>query len=149
MAAQATDAGFLSKGISELIRDLRRVFDMTQDDLAQSMGVRPQNVSQWERGRVPTLETLYRMASAFGIPFADFLVAAVDVSRRVLNEAEIDKVQSAVALLDRAQRELEQCDTTSREVLASRELVRLALKDLQSLVDDLEQHVIPRLYGRA
>ena len=50
------------------IRQLREANDMTQEDLAKKLGVKPPAVSKWERGLAyPRMDNVARMAEIFGV----------------------------------------------------------------------------------
>ena len=54
--------------IGENIRRLRRAADMTQEQLADKLGVAYQSVSRWENGTTyPDIEFLPALASIFGV----------------------------------------------------------------------------------
>lgn len=54
--------------LGERMRELRRKYGRTQDDLAQALGVTPQAVSRWENGICyPDMELLPSMANFFGV----------------------------------------------------------------------------------
>ena len=47
---------------------------MTQAQLAQAIGVKPQQVGNWERGlRNPKIDALQRMAGALGCDLSDLM----------------------------------------------------------------------------
>lgn len=51
-----------------IIRELREQHEMTQDDLANRLGVKYQSVSRWERGiAYPTMDNLVAIAEIFGV----------------------------------------------------------------------------------
>ncbi len=53
--------------VGERIKEARKKANMTQNELAQKMGIPFQSISQWERDlRKPKYETLARIASALG-----------------------------------------------------------------------------------
>ena len=55
--------------IGERIAKERKRLGLTQNDVAQKMGIRSQGISQWENGlRSPKPGTLKRIADAMGIP---------------------------------------------------------------------------------
>ena len=53
--------------IPEVILRERRKKNLTQEELASSLGVSPQAISNWERGRYPDITLLPRIANYFGI----------------------------------------------------------------------------------
>ena len=53
--------------IGEAIRAARKERDMTQDELAQRMGVKKAQVSRIERGSNPTFSTVIRAFNALGM----------------------------------------------------------------------------------
>lgn len=53
--------------IGEAIRNARKERNMTQDQLAQMMGVKKAQVSRIERGHNPTLSTITRAFNALGM----------------------------------------------------------------------------------
>ena len=86
----------------DALKNARVSAGMTQAELAKRLGVTPQTVSQYERGRInPKFETLLKFSDALGIDFLD-LVDQTDfiedengnilVSRHLRNEVvELDK----------------------------------------------------------
>lgn len=54
--------------VGEAIKKARTERNMTQDQLAELMGVKKAQVSRIERGHNPTLSTITRAFSALGIP---------------------------------------------------------------------------------
>lgn len=60
--------------LARKVKDLRRARTMSQAELAEMAGIRRALVSDIERGRAnPTLDSLSRIATAFGIEPADLL----------------------------------------------------------------------------
>ena len=60
--------------IAENIRKLRHNLNLSQEQLAERLGVRFQAVSKWERGETyPDIELLPSIASFFGISVDDLL----------------------------------------------------------------------------
>ncbi len=55
------------------IRQWREARSWSQNDLAVSLGVHPQSVHRWEKGRVPETEDLVKLSSAFGVPIERIL----------------------------------------------------------------------------
>ena len=53
--------------IADRLRDARKQAAMTQEEVAERVGVHPLTISHFETGRVsPKLETLVRLAAALG-----------------------------------------------------------------------------------
>ena len=60
--------------IGENIRRLRRAADMTQEQLADKLGVAYQSVSRWENGTTyPDMELLPALSSIFGVTVDELL----------------------------------------------------------------------------
>lgn len=57
----------MEKTLSLKVRTLREAAEMTQEDLAKRLGLKPPAISKWERGLAyPSTETLVRLAEIFG-----------------------------------------------------------------------------------
>lgn len=55
-------------GIAEIIKELRVGRDMTQEQLAQAVGVSEQTINRYENGKaVPTFKTLSKLEAFFGV----------------------------------------------------------------------------------
>lgn len=55
--------------MGKLIRQARKSAGLTQKELAQKMGIKYQNVTQWESGgRNPKIESIRRIADICGVP---------------------------------------------------------------------------------
>ena len=62
------------KPLNEIIKELRNHKGLTQEQLAEIMGVSPKTISRWETGEVtPPLEVLDRIADALGVEFDSLL----------------------------------------------------------------------------
>lgn len=58
----------MTKSIGERIRELRRARGITQEEMAEAMGVTSQAVSKWETDlSIPDLPTLIRLADYFNV----------------------------------------------------------------------------------
>ena len=79
--------------LSERLKTLRKAKDMTQEQLAEYMGISPQAVSRWETGATsPDISALPQLADLFSISI-DELLGYDDVERQkeissVINAAE-------------------------------------------------------------
>lgn len=63
----------------KVIREYRRAWNLTQDEVARMLGVSQASVTAWERGtRTPDPETLVK------------LVKALDIDPRVLFDIEVE-----------------------------------------------------------
>lgn len=64
----------LSKTLGESLRKLREINHMTQDDIAEKLGVSYQQVQKYESGKNRiSIETLIALKNIFGVPFNYFL----------------------------------------------------------------------------
>ena len=75
MQAMHSDAMHLN------LKAFRRSRGLTQDDMAEAMGVEQSNISRFESGKVqPSLVTLYTAADHFGCSVADFFNPVTEAS---------------------------------------------------------------------
>ena len=90
--------------LSENIRNLRKIFNISQVDLASSLGVTKQYVSNWENDNIlPSIEMLVKIAKFFNVS-TDYLLdlnssKVIDVSD--LDENEIAHIKFIVQDLKR------------------------------------------------
>ena len=86
--------------IGEKIKSLRRKADVTQDKLADYLGITPQAISRWESGGVyPDIEIIPSIANFFNVTTDELL--GVDVTK---NQEKIDKIHAQ--LLEKAKKGL-------------------------------------------
>ena len=77
------------KLIGERIKQVRKEAGMTQQQLAQRLGIPYQSIGQWERGiRKPKIETLQAIADAIGVSL-DYLLGNVTDPFFVLDNERI------------------------------------------------------------
>ncbi len=73
--------------IGENIRRLRRAADMTQEQLADKLGVAYQSVSRWENGTTyPDMELLPALSSIFGVTVDELLGCEESKKKEQINE---------------------------------------------------------------
>ena len=64
----------MSLSIKENLRDLRRLAGLTQEQVAQQVGLTRQAISSYESGRTqPDLDTLEALAKVYGAEITDVL----------------------------------------------------------------------------
>lgn len=74
--------------IGDIIKDIRRNVNMTQDEMAQALYVTRQAVSRWENGETtPNIETLKQISKMFGVSLNRLLATAqiMDVPTAEIN----------------------------------------------------------------
>lgn len=85
--------------IGERIRALRLDAGMTQEELAQRIGLKKQNISRYENSRVePNIRTAKRIAEALGVSLEEMAVG-VTVSETPFS-SELDQFSSAAILTE-------------------------------------------------
>ena len=73
---------------SKRLRELRKERQLTQEELADSLSLTKQAVSQWERGiREPGFDTLEMIADFFNVD-TDYLIGREDHTTLLLNGIE-------------------------------------------------------------
>lgn len=69
-----------SNNFSSIIKALRIQHKMTQQDLAEIVGLTPTGISYWESGKaIPNVETLEKLASYFNVT-VDYLLGKKEMS---------------------------------------------------------------------
>ena len=115
--------------IGEVIASLRREKNVTQEELAQFVGVSAQAVSKWENGGAPDCALLPRIADFFGVTtdalFGRKGTERIDLeamlAQRVMETPREEKLPFLYALCWTMQRALfGDLPETSREIYASR-----------------------------
>lgn len=71
------------------LKELRKQYNMSQEELGKRLGVTKQSVSRYESGRVPTVEILMKISEIFDVPF-DVLVRDYDWHGATVFEDETD-----------------------------------------------------------
>ena len=74
--------------------ELRKQRELTQNELAESIGVNKQTISQYERGvRRPDFDTLCALCDFFNVS-SDYLLGKADVTLRYVDTAELAKLNT-------------------------------------------------------
>lgn len=64
----------ITEDVSKFIEDIRKKNNLTQKDLAESLGVTYQAVSKWENGKnIPDIETLKEISKKFNVNIDDII----------------------------------------------------------------------------
>ncbi len=86
--------------IANVIRKLRREREVTQEELAASLGVTYQSVSRWENGQAyPDMELIPKIAHFFGIS-TDVLFGTDASAKEALRQEHFRKVEQAFVPFD-------------------------------------------------
>lgn len=73
-----------------LVRACRLDNEMSQEDLADALGVHQPSVSAWELGRtLPVLKTIVDIAELYGLPLPTDLVSVISQERPAVCLAEL------------------------------------------------------------
>ena len=99
--------------IGENLRRLRREKDITQEELAEVLGVSYQSVSRWENGACyPDMELLPTLAAFFGVSI-DALLGADEAVEKTRVAAYLTRFQTAISVGD-----VNACIAVAREGVA-------------------------------
>ena len=86
----------MKKYFSENLKKLRRTADITQEKLAEFVGVTPQTVSKWERAETyPDIETLPVIANYFGVTIDELLGNDKTKTDEMIDKLIADSSESA------------------------------------------------------
>lgn len=100
--------------IGETVKALRRERDLTQEALAEQLGVTCQSVSRWETGACyPDLELLPVLAQTFGVT-VDNLLGLDDAAEQAAVETFLTRFQTAIS-----RGEIDACIAIAREGVAA------------------------------
>lgn len=62
------------QAVCDRIRELREEQDVSANEIAAALSIRPETVHAWEAGRrTPSIANLYRFAAALGVRVADIV----------------------------------------------------------------------------
>lgn len=85
----------IRKSLAEALRENRRRCKMTQEFVAESLGVSRQAVSKWENGTSdPSTSNLFALAKLYSIPVEE-LLNAVERGEDALSEKEVGDEKDA------------------------------------------------------
>lgn len=86
--------------IGEKIQEARIEAGLTQRELARRLGIKPPNISQYERGvKTPKFETILRIADALGVDWEIFYPTSASVAALAAKAQKRDAGASALAAL--------------------------------------------------
>ena len=86
--------------IGKAIRTLRQKQNMTQEELAERIGMSVNSVSTWELNKVfPPKESIKRICEALGVPQSYFLLSTIEEKdipeeKRVLYRASLEPLRN-------------------------------------------------------
>ena len=76
--------------LSQRIKELRKVYNYTQDYVAEVLGITRQTYSHYETGRrTPSADTIFKLAALYNISVDDLLRLSVVLDKDVFYEAPI------------------------------------------------------------
>lgn len=80
--------------IGNKIKELRHKSGITQEQLAQRLGISPQSISKWETNlTMPDITLLPLLSKEFGITIDDLFDLSIDVKlKRIENKLDIEEV---------------------------------------------------------
>jgi transcriptional regulator with XRE-family HTH domain len=94
----------LQRAIGERLGRLRRAAGLTQEALAEEVGIQPHGLSRIEQGhRMPSISTLAALAEGVGVTLADLVAVEKDVPEPK-QPPDVAEAARLVAKLDRKQR---------------------------------------------
>lgn len=86
--------------LSQRLKELRKLHNYTQDDVASMLGVVRQTYSHYETGkRTPSSETLYKLAGLYNIPIDDFMHLTIELDKNIYYDAPAPS-SSSIELTD-------------------------------------------------
>ena len=83
----------IKKSLGAKIQQIRKSLKMTQDQLAEQVGMEPQNISMIETGRnYPTPENLAKIAQSLGVEVFEIFVFGEEKSTDVMRKFVISEL---------------------------------------------------------
>ncbi|WP_084813080.1 XRE family transcriptional regulator [Exiguobacterium sp. SH31] len=75
------DFNNIRESVGKKIKDKRTSFDLTQEQLAEKLGVSKGSISSWEKGRTaPRMDKVSQMAEIFNVPWSYFVSESEETS---------------------------------------------------------------------
>ena len=113
--------------VGQKIRELRKKAGLTQQQVAEKMGVQSPTISQWETGRfIPRESSAARLAEALGVKVQDILpdVSGAHVSKKnsEMVAAFLDFLREAMRCCRQAAEEERQANAQTQDILHQLEL---------------------------
>lgn len=84
---------------SQRLKELREEKGLTQAKLAEEIGVTPQNISYFEKGREPSYDILIKLADFFGVT-TDYLIGRTGYKTNIDDKIE-EKKQELIELQEK------------------------------------------------
>lgn len=86
--------------IGRRIKDLRKIAGLTQEELADLVGIDPHHLSRLERGvHYPSIDTLELISQHLSVPLKDFFIFPEDETADMLR----DKLIQSIHIMDEAE----------------------------------------------
>jgi len=103
--------------VGDRIRAARLARDWTHEELARQMNANWRTVQRWQKGQLPRLQTLLRLADVLGVPHGHFVEAEDSVATVAELRDEIDNLTARVEALTHAVGALEAAAPERRKSL--------------------------------
>jgi transcriptional regulator with XRE-family HTH domain len=101
--------------VGDRIRAARLLNGWTHDELARRMNANWRTVQRWQKGKLPRLQTLLRLAEVLGVPHSYFIEAEDSLTAVADLRARVDELAAHVEALTRALAALEGTSQERRE----------------------------------
>ena len=81
-----------SQKCGKFIAELRKEKNLTQEQLAETLGVSRQSVSKWEMDQaLPQIDKVIQLAEIFSVSTDELLLDKIEINRRPANEPRVNK----------------------------------------------------------
>jgi transcriptional regulator with XRE-family HTH domain len=104
--------------VGRRIRQARLANGWTHEELARRMDANWRTVQRWQKGKLPRLQTLLRLADVLGVPQTYFIEPEDSLANLDDLRARVDELTARVDALARAVETQEAGPQTARERLA-------------------------------
>jgi HSP20 family protein len=131
------------------IRDLRRERSLTQEELAEALGLSRQSINAMEAGRcLPSLPVALQIASYFAVPLQQLFSLTEELNRQVQQQ-----VEEEAARLNRAINQLTPISNQRKEDAMATLIPWSPLREMRHMLDELMDESawtpVPQLSGPA
>ena len=94
---------------SEKLVTLRKAKELTQEQLAEKLGISRQSVSKWESGQaVPELEKIVALSAVFDVT-TDYLLKSSEIDDLSVKTEMLEKQQQQILLREKRQQKIREC----------------------------------------